>query len=43
MAMTDPDEMLKEHERTWQSFVKLSAITTGVIIVILILMGIFLV
>ncbi len=43
MAMSDPDEMLKEHERTWHNFVKLSAITAAAIAVLLILMGIFLV
>ncbi len=41
--MAEQDEMLREHQETWSGFVKLMAISSAVIIVILILMGIFLV
>ena len=41
--MAEQDEMLREHQATWNGFVKLMAVSSAVITVILILMGIFLV
>jgi len=41
--MAEQDEMLREHQETWNGFVKLIVVSSAVIIVILILMGIFLV
>ncbi|MCG8598437.1 MAG: aa3-type cytochrome c oxidase subunit IV [Kiloniellales bacterium] len=41
--MAEHDKMLREHQKTWNGFVKLMAVSTAVVAVILILMGIFLV
>ena len=41
--MAEQDEMLREHQKTWSGFVKLLGVSTAVIVVILILMGLFLV
>ena len=41
--MAEHDDMLREHQKTWSGFVKLMAVSSAVIVVILILMGIFLV
>ena len=41
--MAEQDEMLREHQKTWNGFIKLMAVSSAVIVVILILMGIFLV
>lgn len=38
----DQDQMNREHQMIWQSFMKLTVITTGGIILILVLMALFL-
>lgn len=40
--MAQHDEMLEEHQKAWNGFVKLITASSAVIILILILMGIFL-
>lgn len=42
-ANMSDDKMLEEHRKTWHDFVKLMAITTVGVVVVLALMGIFLV
>lgn len=37
------DKMLQEHRKTWHDFVKLTVISTAVVVLVLSLMGIFLV
>ena len=41
--MAENDEMQREHQKTWDGFVKLMIWSVVVIVVILALMGIFLV
>ncbi|MGF1612259.1 MAG: aa3-type cytochrome c oxidase subunit IV [Kiloniellales bacterium] len=36
------DQLLEEHRRTWQSFVKLVTVSTALVVVTLLLMALFL-
>ena len=36
------DQMLKEHQKTWNDFIKLSFYSAAAIVVVLVLMGAFL-